>query len=51
MYIRRRSHVPATGADRHRAASFITGIDLAADGGFSELGTYGAVWKHLHATS
>lgn len=33
------------------AASFITGIDLAADGGFSELGAYGAVWKHLHATS
>ncbi|WP_413735529.1 SDR family NAD(P)-dependent oxidoreductase [Sodalis sp. RH21] len=33
------------------AAGFITGVDLAADGGFSELGTYGAVWKHLHAAS
>ena len=33
------------------AASFLTGIDLAADGGFSELGTYGAVWKHLHAAA
>lgn len=33
------------------AASFITGIDLAADGGFSELGTYGAVWKHIHAAT
>lgn len=28
-------------------ASFITGIDLAVDGGFSELGTYGEVWKHI----
>lgn len=33
------------------ASSFITGIDLAADGGFSELGTYAAVWKRLHAAS
>ncbi|ANF57261.1 cyclopentanol dehydrogenase [Halotalea alkalilenta] len=33
------------------AASFLTGIDLAADGGFSELGAYGAVWKNLHAGS
>lgn len=32
------------------AASFLTGIDLAADGGFSELGTYGAVWKRIHAS-
>ncbi|MDE8559362.1 SDR family NAD(P)-dependent oxidoreductase [Pantoea vagans] len=30
-------------------ASFITGIDLAVDGGFSELGTYGEVWKRITA--
>lgn len=28
-------------------ASFITGIDLAVDGGFSELGTYSEVWKRI----
>ncbi len=28
-------------------ASFITGIDLAVDGGFSELGTYGEIWKRI----
>jgi len=31
------------------AASFLTGIDLAADGGFSEIATYDAVWKRLHS--
>lgn len=30
------------------AASFLTGIDLAADGGFSQIGAYDAVWKKLH---
>lgn len=29
-------------------ASFITGIDLAVDGGFSELAAYGEVWKRLN---
>lgn len=33
------------------AASFITGIDLAADGGFSELGAYSLVWNRLHASA
>lgn len=33
------------------AASFLTGIDLAADGGFSELGAYNMIWKQLPATS
>lgn len=30
-------------------ASFITGIDLAVDGGFSELGTYSEIWKRITA--
>jgi NAD(P)-dependent dehydrogenase (short-subunit alcohol dehydrogenase family) len=29
-------------------SSFITGIDLAVDGGFSELAAYGEVWKRLN---
>lgn len=31
-------------------SSFITGIDLPVDGGFSELGTYDHVWRTLHET-
>ncbi len=33
------------------AARFLTGIDLAADGGFSKRGVYDTVWKRLHAAS
>ncbi|NNE40776.1 MAG: SDR family oxidoreductase, partial [Marinicaulis sp.] len=31
------------------ASSFITGIDVAVDGGFSELGAYSAVWRDAQA--
>lgn len=31
------------------ASSFITGIDIAVDGGFSELGAYSAVWNGAQA--
>lgn len=30
-------------------ASFITGIDLPVDGGFSELAAYGEVWRRINA--
>ncbi|MFF0626765.1 SDR family NAD(P)-dependent oxidoreductase [Streptomyces sp. NPDC004296] len=30
-------------------ASFVTGIDLPVDGGFSELGTYGEIWNRINS--
>ncbi|WP_413806298.1 SDR family NAD(P)-dependent oxidoreductase [Streptomyces sp. OE57] len=30
-------------------ASFVTGIDLPVDGGFSELAAYGEIWKRLNS--
>ncbi|GAA3731956.1 SDR family NAD(P)-dependent oxidoreductase [Streptomyces tremellae] len=30
-------------------ATFITGIDLPVDGGFSEIGAYGTIWKKLNS--
>ncbi len=31
------------------ASSFITGIDIAVDGGVSELAAYSAIWRNAHA--